>query len=59
MRLTGKVMAPEAHGRRVCSDLMFSHWKRSLRAEKEKIDEVERDLEEETEKVTQVFEMKD
>lgn len=59
MRLTSNFMASGEHVHIFCSSLMFHHWKRSLRAAKEWVEDVEGDLEGGKEKMPEVFEMED
>lgn len=55
VRVLGKVMAPGADGRTICSKLMLHDWNRCLCADNEKVEDMEGDLEKE--KVPDVLEM--
>lgn len=59
VRLMGSVMAFRAHGHIVCSDLMFFHWHRSLRAAKKKGENVEEDLKGSKEKASEATEVEE
>lgn len=59
MRVLGSVMDPGAHGQIICSDSAFSHWNGSIRAEKEKLENVGEKLEGDEKKLSEVFEVRD
>lgn len=53
VRLVESVMASEAHGHILCSDLVLYHESKSLRAAKGKMDDVREDLEGGKEKMSE------
>lgn len=56
MRLVTTAVAPETHRHIFCLDLMFHHSNRSVRAAKEKIEDVQGNLESKRGKVSEVLE---